>query len=409
MLTKKTDYEFWIEAAFFALAGVGVVVLLFMFGLEKAIDIPHHWKYCAYTLRGIDPYPCAAAGIIPEQAQDLGRLSTEYTATPWGLLLGSMYYFGFADIKLAIAYFYALCPVMLLITCACLYWKAGKICNDKKFAVLVLLMALSSPDFFISVASANASGIISCLLLMAWALRDDHPVVVGILLGFAMTKPQQAALICLAFLLQKRFMSLIVGALLDIVAWLWVSIHTGTGMFELLAEFLKSTDMFIYVNQGILYYGIFTSLFTDPSTALMFSMSAGIIFVVFFWYFYGKHKEAPEVFNLCWAYMASTFWSHSTMNCYVLALPSAVCLYIMRRSEKLKSRIFWFVCCCYINFNEIFRSRKVFRVITGHMPTDDIRHAIYTAFYVGLIAVGVMLYFALTRESRKKILPDESA
>ena len=97
------------------------------------------------------------------------------------------------------------------------------------------------------------------------------------------------------------------------------------------------------------------------------------------------------------------------MNCYVLALPSAVCLYIMRRSEKLKSRIFWFICCCYMNFSEVFRSRKVFRAITGHLPKSDIRHVILTLYYVGLIALGILIYFALTRESRKKILPAESA
>lgn len=415
MLTKKTDYEFWIEAAFFVIVGVSVVVLMLTRGLDSLGDLPGNWRYCAYAVRGFDPYSYMEAGIIPEQAKDLGLLPETFTATPWGLLLGNLYYFGFTDINSAKIYFYILCPVMLLITCTCLYWKAGKICDDKKFAVLVLLMALSSTDFFISIHSHNASGIISCLLLMAWVFRGDHPILVGVFLGIAMSKPQEAALICFTFLLQKRFMPLIVGALVDIAAWLWVSLHTGTGMFELLVEFLNASHRFAYAFTNPIYklkayYGIFTNIVADPSTAMTLSMVVGIIFVAFFWYLYSKHKDAPKVFDSCWAYMASVFWCYSTSsNHYTLALPSIVSLYIMTRQEKLRSRIFWFICCCYTNFSEIFRSNRLSAAIAGHIVEIDTRITIRNIYYLGLIALGVMIYFALTRDSRKKILPAESA
>ena len=168
-----------------------------------------------------------------------------------------------------------------------------------------------------------------------------------------MTKPQESALICLAFLLQKRFMPLIVGALVDVAAWLWVSLHTGTSMFELLIEFFRAGDVFITRNTP--YSGIFTTFIADHSLSLYFSMATGISLAATFGYFYSKHKNAPKIFDSCWAHMISVFWCYSTSsNHYILVLPSIACLYVM-------------IDFCFV------------------------------------------LYFELTKESQKKTLPDESA
>lgn len=56
-------------------------------------DFHGQWALCAYTLRGIDPYPII--GLTTPTLEDIGIIPAAWSTTPWGLILGNFFYPGF--------------------------------------------------------------------------------------------------------------------------------------------------------------------------------------------------------------------------------------------------------------------------------------------------------------------------
>ena len=56
-------------------------------------DFLGQWKLCAYALRGIDPYPLI--GVETPAVKELGIIPAYWGTTPYGLLLGNLFYAGF--------------------------------------------------------------------------------------------------------------------------------------------------------------------------------------------------------------------------------------------------------------------------------------------------------------------------
>ena len=407
-MIRKQDQEFYLYAALFALAGIGVVLLFAVLGNREVGDLLGQWKLCAYAVRGVDPYPYIGASLsdVPQSVKDLGTLPGGFNASPWGLAVGNIYYFGFLDFAHVEACFLALCAVMWVCTVMCVYIKAREIMPDKRFVYLAVIVAAGSADFFITMHQKNVSGLIGCMLILAWVFCDDHPILTGILLGIAMTKPQCAGLVCLAFLLEKRFLPLVIGGLIDAAGWIYASVITGTGMIDLLMEFLAQGHKVVSGASWAsrFYVGICTVFFDDFNNGLKFSMLAGIIFTAVFWYIY-RRSSAPKYFSLCFACIAQTFWSYSSSSDhYVLLLPSIACLYIMMNSEQLSRRIFWVCTVFCLSWSEIFRSKKLWELVVGSECVFPTIRALKTTYYTLLILLAVVMYKRLAEIGRKQEL-----
>ena len=115
---------------------------------------------------------------------------------------------------------------------------------------------------------------------------DEHEYLSGILLAFAMIKPQDTVIVCLVFLMMKKFKPLIVAAVIDVSAWFAVSVLTRKGMLELLRLFLFSPHR----NESASFSGIFTLAF-EPMTAIAASMLFGIIFVPSLYALFQRMRE----------------------------------------------------------------------------------------------------------------------
>ena len=79
-----------------------------------------------------------------------------------------------------------------------------------------------------SVHYGNAGGIICCLLMIAFLIGEKHPCIAGVLLGFAMMKPQISAIICLVYLFEKKFKTLFVAAGIVVAGWASTCFATST-------------------------------------------------------------------------------------------------------------------------------------------------------------------------------------
>lgn len=172
---QKNSYEYYFYAAFCGLLAVVSIVLLFAMEKSAGGDFYGHWRLLAWTLRGINPYHYIGASELPSVIKDIGSVGSSFTATPWGLIIGSLYYFGFMSVEKAIAYFLILYVVVFIFLLLFLYFKAREIYNDKRFILFLLLLAIGSPNFTVGIHARNVSGILSCMLLIAWIICDEHP------------------------------------------------------------------------------------------------------------------------------------------------------------------------------------------------------------------------------------------
>ena len=317
-------------------------------------DFLGQWKLCAYVLHGVNPYPLIGAEI--PKIKELGIIPADWGTTPYGLLLGNLFYAGFlamstaafipstpmtigkdltayratnATFESAEIYFIVINVILLLATAIIVFQTFKNL--SLKFALPACLLAIFSAVQLIPlVNTGNASSIICCLLILISFLQEDHPKLSGILLAFAMVKPQLALIFCLTLLLMRRFKILFIAAAIDIAAWLIVSLMVNTSPITLLTEFVAAG-----AGGDKSYAGIFT-LFTasNHNLAMELSMLAGIIYVYICHKFLSDCKiSAFKFFPAC---IAATFWCYSFYNdFYILVLPVIVCVYVMIESKEI--------------------------------------------------------------------------
>ena len=317
-------------------------------------DFLGQWKLCAYALRGIDPYPLI--GVKVPAVEELGIIPKYWGTTPYGLLLGNLFYAGFlamntaalipskpflinkdiqayreinSTLEPAEIYFIVISVAFVLVT-AIIIFQTFKTFS-KRVAWTSALLAIFSFSLLIPLKNTgNASGTICCMLILISFLQEKYPTLSGVLLAFAMIKPQLALIFCVTLLLMRRFKILFIAAAIDILAWLIVSFMLQTSPMVLLQEFLATG-----AGGDKSYAGIFT-LFTasDHQLAMGFSMLAGIIYVLIGHKFLSDCKiSAFKFFPAC---IAATFWCYSFYNdFYILILPAIVCVYVMIESKKI--------------------------------------------------------------------------
>ena len=167
-----------------------------------ALDLVGQRRLCAYVLRGVDPFPFIGT-TPPPLLTDVGSIPQNFGTSPWGLVLGNIFYPAFLPIETAACYFFALSVIVLLAT-AFVVCKEAKQISARLTEVAIAMFILPAP-FIISLYWGNAGSILCCLLLIGCVECDRRPILTGVLLSLAMIKPQTALPFCIWFLLERRW------------------------------------------------------------------------------------------------------------------------------------------------------------------------------------------------------------
>ena len=342
------------------------------------IDQPIHWRTCAYTIKGMDIYTLrGSSNFLPE----IGPIVAGFHSSPWGCLLQTIFYGGFLSYEASRVYFIVANIVVIAAASWTLYRKINML--SPELGKCALLLSLLSPDVMSALYFCNAGAMIAAFILMAWLIKDEHEYLSGVLLGFAMVKPQCAVIVCLAFLLMKKFKPVIVAAVIVLSAWLAVSVLTHKGMLELLRLFLLSPNR----NEVHITAGIFT-LLLDPMKSLIASMIFGIVFMWVLQYL--LPQEIPEHFKIYPAFISLTFWCYSNFSdYYVLVILALLCLYLM----FLTGKIFWFLSSIYCAYGVVIRGviRRALSIPNGVFKVQ------ITIHNTGLIILGIIICIELRR------------
>ena len=395
--SKREKFLFLTIISFLSVICYVYMFRTYMFNTSVSYqDLAVQREFCAYVLRGFDPYFYRGAEAAP--APGLGLIWNGFHATPWGSLLGNLFYPGYLNYEQSRTYFIIVSSIILFLVSYMLYRETKKISKD--LAIFAFIISITSIDFLISVHMGNAGFAISSLIIISCLLCDEHPYLSGISLGIAMIKPQAALLFCFAFLMMKKFLPLFIAAVIDIIAWLGTSLLVNKGMLELLREFFISPE-----HAGMPNAGLFSLCFKNQYHSLILSMISGVIFVILIYKL--LHRAIPEYFKFFPVCIASSFWCYSYVyDKYIHIIPAIVCIYIVMTAQKISKKFLFFIFTLYCMYSSIIRSviRRALAMFFN-IPVDNFNplstQLPNTLYELGFIVLGIFITIELRKIYRE--------
>ncbi|MBR2215387.1 MAG: DUF2029 domain-containing protein [Selenomonadaceae bacterium] len=337
-------------------------------------DFYGQWALCAYAFHHVDPFPQIGAetALLP----DVGIIPADWGTSPWGLLLGQVFYPGYLPLAWAKIYFGLIYLGSILLLMVVLYYTLRQ--QGKFFCVSMMVLATVSYGYWIAAHDGNCGGIICCLIIIACLLNRRFPILSGVLLGFAMVKPQTALLFCFAMLLARQWKTLMTTSSMVIVAWVIAAWWVDTGSLELMREFLSAN-----IGGGKAYPGIMEPLrrYWPQLDVMPLSMLVGTLFVWLMWR--SKKGQTSMLFLFTVTAIATDFWCYSwRMECFILFWPSIVAFYFSFVTHgKFRKLMFLLVGgYCYLSFYMIHYFLLVLPLHDG-----------FTLYNLGLILCGLFL------------------
>ena len=303
-------------------------------------DFEGQWLICRHIIEGVNPYLHTESN--PFFVEGLSPVPLDYGTSPWGCITGMLFYPGFISLNYARLWFLFLAVLLYLSVAVYAYRKADA---DKR-GYVILLSIFGTVAYWYSVRSGNAGSMICLLLISTVMLKDTHRYLASLCLALALVKPQVSLLICLYLLFDKKYISLLVAAFVNILAYVVVAIVLKTSPLILLQQFfacnIGGTDM---------YHGIMSLLsptLFNYNVAMYASMIVGTIYVSLMYYFM-KHKRQINDWRLSLPFfLASVFWCYSSWgNEYFILLPVCAMYYPYCMPQTTIFKLLLFVTLVY--------------------------------------------------------------
>lgn len=359
------------------------IVFYFYLGYS-GYDIKGHWRISRYTLLGYDPFPLIGKGALLDS---VGKIPSGFATVPWCCVMGTAFYGAFLPLEQAKIYLWVLHCIAYIVTGAVVCRKFREKFSSQLLLLFLLLIG-GHFSFMYSLRYGNSGAILCCLCILAICLTDSNPWIAGICMGFAMTKPQISMIICLVWLLNRKWKPLITAAVIDIAGWAASSAITGTSPLVLLKETFSSGTVSPKQYLGLL--GFLQSFGVNSTLILMENMLIGILFTVGGWIYLKKKcgAEADSLILYAPACAASTFWMYKNGTDYlILAFVAAFFIWLCLE-KKISTKHFVLSAGC-VFYLEMSRCAVYFLIMVGG-KTAAIRNMAKSADGF-LIAVAAMI------------------
>lgn len=274
-------------------------------------DFDGQWAISQHLCHGADPYLPAP----PDAVDHLAPIPQGWGTSPWGLVLGQVFYPGWLSLSRARAY-YIIMYMGLYVVAAVVLCRQ---CRCRKRAML--LAGLGSVGYLWPMLMGNAGGMMALMAVGALALRHRHPYMAGVLLAMAMVKPQMALPLCLYLLLTRHLRLLATAAAVDVAAWGVASLVLHRMPWTLLGEFAHAS-----IGSPDMYVGLLTPLaplLPHPSMAMYLGMALALTYAVALHYTLRRQGEMAQLLAWC---VTAAVWCYSWGNEFAILLPVLACL-----------------------------------------------------------------------------------
>ena len=271
--------------------------------------------------------------------EGVGVLPPASSTLPWTKVMGVLVHGAFLNYKMSCIYYAALNILTFGIVLWLVYRKLYGHYRDKAivgFGVLGMLTSWYITDW---VLKGNNATLVCLFVIGAICLLDTHENWSGILLAFAMIKPQIAGPFFLVLMLKKKWRPVIISGGITLLCWgasIWI---TGIGPVRQLSNILS---LRVNLNESYLVYGIFDGLqsFGVSSTvvlgvSMLFGMGITLILVNML-----EQKGVTQgVFTIyVIPAIVSVFWCYKSQCDYNILMIVAIALveywYASERSSK---------------------------------------------------------------------------
>lgn len=342
------------------------------------VDFEGQWIIDTYIFEHVNPYLPTTADVL--QAHNLQKVPDDWGSSPWGLVLGQLFYAGWLPERAAALYFIGLYIGAFLFTTACAlrrfrhHWRQ-----------VLLFAMLAVPTCSFSMMAGNAGALLALCLLWALFLSRSHGVLAGIALSLAMIKPQMALIFCLYLLLERRLLTVLVAAAIDTTALLLACLALHTSPWQLLADFTSCG----IGNPADCFYGLLTLSADYLPYSLYASMLLGCAYATAYYYRNYRRDSLTRLAPFC---VAAAFWSYTWGLEMLVQLPLAMLAWRHLQANNGIDRLRWAVVMpyCMLNNYAVLYLYGVVYHFTGLTPTP------YRPTYMLYVLMLIALVFSYT-------------
>lgn len=369
---------------------------LFLTGLLLG-DGDLRWKESSYVFSGINPFEIING--IREPLSEIGWLPDFAGAVPWGLILGNLFTPCFLSHDAALNYtltlYFVLVPIAVIIFARFLH-SNGYI-DSKRRSLCVALGILALGSLYHSYWVCNYGALICMFIIIAISICDKHEYVAGILMAFAMCKPQLGFLFFFPFLLMGKWRLIFTSVFITFAAWGIAISLTHTEPLQLFTEMLA-------VGKHIGLAGFFTFPFVSmgfsPTAVRLCSMVFSATLYVLILYYTGLSLVRRDFFFhvSCIAVLCGMWFYMQEQDYLILILPF-VYLY---SNKAITPTVLAIILVCAVS-QELF---AVSRYLKTNYPDDSLLTVFRHCLFFGSIVVHAygMLFvlYALVKACKRR-------
>ena len=276
---KKNREFLWITLGLVFFIGIVRILIVLYEGNATLSDHAYIWQECRLMFWGYNPY-----GLSKQIEMVRGiQLHSSVSSLPWGLALGIITHGAFLPLKAANVWYVCLRLAVDLMAVITTVKRGRKNAWDIEKCCLVVLCYASSWYLVDCLCMGNDAQILCALIIIAINVMDKHPYISGILMTFAMVKPQIALPFFALFLLGKKNKLIITSVLGVLLAWTISAVRTKTSPLVQIKGLFAYADGFDGEGAEHIVVGIcdpLRKLGVDNMVAMLLSMLVGMVVLV---------------------------------------------------------------------------------------------------------------------------------
>lgn len=365
---KKWFRIFEVGCAFIlTLSVANCIIHLYKYGMLFG-DYRWIWIECLYTIKRIDIVEAIRDGIVIKEMGDLS-LPPNSATLPWSRILGIVIHPGFLPKEWAFVYGTILYAALAVVT---IYCVARKMCqynvmDSRTTIIMTITIMLMSFYWTDAVLIMNNACVVVLLLILVAIECDRNEYVSGILMAFAMIKPQIALLFYITLLFKRKYKTIITSALIVCGAWIfylfWVGGNPVTQIMDVigLSQGERPADHIWYGLMDILVRRGYSG-----TVSMICSMLLGIVLTIVLTIVVlnSRYAENPFVLYSIPAFFSTVWCYKSETDLLILSFVSLLVFFIL----ELKGFNFRTVTFClfFLGMFNVKVFTSFFRQIVGY-------------------------------------------
>ncbi len=335
------------------LANIFFLVFRIMRGECAFVDFRARWQESAYLFRGVNPFVALSGQIVID---DIGIIDPDMVTVPWAWIWGSIISPGFLKYEYARVwgcFFFLFLAIVTSIVCyryieTTFNWTVIE--EKKKWCFMAFFIVFSQYCWVWSFMCGNHGALACCFIVIAVCIYKEHPYLAGIMMTFAMIKPQVAALFFITFLILKQYRLIITAIIAEVATMLVLWIVTGSNLFQLLEQTAG-----VGTNLNGVFFGLLNMLkYFDISTSLILVLDIvlGVGYLLVHTLLTRKYVGDNDLYIFVGTTIASTFWFYKQSHDYVILI--IPCLVLLKEIFDLREKNYFKSLIAMIVFIAVF-------------------------------------------------------